>query len=176
MKRIQKYFLFLLNLTIMASLCFIGPYGVSAQSQAQAKIQVVSPPLFPDLTWKDLGNVQKDAHVYDQILNLSGDMYEAVEIYQNGIPESVFDYYSAGNLESLGWNSVGRSSFESTYWNPSGRYLTVQIMDCPNSRTEYCVNVWQSVDSSNLPSPCAYPNWHCPLHLICSICRCSCSP
>ena len=85
--------------------------------------------------------------------NLSGEMYEAVENYQNGIPESVFDYYSAANLESLGWNSIGRFGFENTYWHPSGRYLTVQIMDCPNSMTEYCVNVWESVDSSNTPPP-----------------------
>ena len=156
MKQIQKYLPFLVNLIVIASLCFGSQYGVSArsQSQAQAAIDVVTPPLFSDLTWENLGNVQKDVHVYDQILNLSGDMYEAVEIYQqDGIPESVFDYYSAVNLESLGWNSVGRFSFESTYWHPSGRYLTVQIMDCPNSKTEYCVNVWESVDSSNTPPP-----------------------
>ena len=151
MKRIQKYFLFLVNLTIMASLCFAGQYSVSAQSRAQAVIEVVSPPLFPDLTWKNLGNVQKDVHVYDQILNLSGNMFAAIEIYQNGIPESVFDYYSARNLESLGWSSVGRSGFESTYWHSSGRYLTVRIEDCPNFRADYCVNVWQSVESSSLP-------------------------
>ena len=156
MKQTQKNFMFLINLIIMASLCFAGQYSVSAQSQAQAAIDV-SPPLFPDLTWKNLGNVQKDVHVYDQILNLSGNMFAAIEIYQNGIPQSVFDYYSARNLETLGWNPVGRSGFESIYWHSSGRYLTVQIEDCPNFPADYCVNVWQSVESSSLP-PSAAPS------------------
>jgi hypothetical protein len=151
MKQIQKYFLFLLHLTIMVSLCFGSQYSVSAQTQAQATNEVVSPPLFSDLTWENSENIQKDVHVNNQILNLSGDKFAAVEIYQNGIPESVFDYYSAKNLESLGWTSVGHSGFESTYWHSSGRYLTVEIFDCPNSKTEYCVNVWQSVDASKTP-------------------------
>ena len=69
MKRIQKYLPFLVNLIVIASLCFGSQYGVSAQSQsqAQAAIDVVSPPLFSDLTWENFGNVQKDVHVYDQI-------------------------------------------------------------------------------------------------------------
>ena len=151
MKRIQKYFLFVVNLTIMISLCFVGQYNVLAQSQTQAAIEVVSPPLFPDLTWKTLGNVQKDVYANDQILNLSGDMFAAIEPYQDGIPESVFAYYSPRNLGSLGWEAVGRSGFESTYWHSSGRYLTVQIIDCQNFQTSYCVNVWQSVESGSMP-------------------------
>jgi len=145
MKLIQKYFLFLLGLTIVASLCFGSQYSVSAQSEA------ISPPLFPDLTWENLGNVQKDVYVYDQTLALSGDMFEAVGNFQNEIPESVFDYYSTESLLSLGWNFVGNAGFESTYWHSSGRYLTIQIVECSNSETEYCVSVWQSVDSSNTP-------------------------
>ena len=47
MKRTQKYILFLVNLTIMISLCFAGQYNVLAQSHTQAAIEVVSPPLFP---------------------------------------------------------------------------------------------------------------------------------
>jgi hypothetical protein len=151
MKLSQKHLVFLFNLIIVAALCFASQFSVSAQAPAQGAID--TPPLFPDITWKDLGNVQKDVYVYDQILNLSGNMFAAIEIYQNGIPESVFNYYSARNLESLGWNSVGRSGFESTYRRSSGRYLTVRIEDCPNFPADYCVNVWQSVASSSIPSP-----------------------
>ena len=151
MKLIQKYFLFLLNLIIMASLCFSGQYSVFAQSQTQVSIESVSPPLFPDLTWKNLGNIQKDVHVYGQIVTLSGDMFESIENFNIEIPEDVFNYYSIKNLESLGWKFVGNESFESAYWHPSGRYLIVQIMECPDSETDYCVNVWQSADSNNTP-------------------------
>ena len=89
MKRTQKYILFLVNLTIMISLCFAGQYNVLAQSQTQAAIEVVSPPLFPDFTWKNLGMVQKDVQVYDQTF-ISGNMFAAIEPYQNGIPEVSF--------------------------------------------------------------------------------------
>ena len=44
MKRIQKYFLFLLNLTMIASLCFGGQYSVLAQSHSA--IEVVPHPYF----------------------------------------------------------------------------------------------------------------------------------
>jgi hypothetical protein len=148
MKLIQRYFLFFVSLTIITSLCFVNPNSVSAQSQAQ---DTISPPLLPSLTWKNLGSVKKDVNVYGQTLTLSGDMFEAIEKLQNGIPESVFDYYSKKNLQSLGWDFVGNTSFESAYWNPSGRYLVVQIMECADSQTDYCVNVWQSVDASKTP-------------------------
>ena len=158
MKRTKKYFLFLLTLTIMASLSFGSQYSVSAQPQTQGATDENFPPLFPDLTWENLGNIQKDVHVYDQILALNGDMFEAVENFQNEIPENVFDYYSTQNLLSLGWNFVGNAGFESTYSQSSGQYLTVQIVECPDSETEYCVNVWQSVDASNVLLPAAQPS------------------
>jgi len=153
MKLIQKYFLLFLNLIIMASLCFSSQYNVFAQSQTQVLVESVSPPLFPDLTWKNLGSVQKDVHVYGQILTLNGDMFEAIENFNIEIPEDVFSYYSIKNLESLGWKFMGNESFESAYWHPSGGYLTVQIVECPDSETDYCVNVWQSADSNNVPPP-----------------------
>ncbi len=151
MKQIQRYFLFFVSLTIITALCFVSPNSVSAQSQAQGTTGVISPPLLPDLAWKSLGSVKKDVNVYGQTLTLSGDMFEAIEKLQNGIPESVFEYYSIKNLQSLGWDFIGNTSFESAYWNPSGRYLVVQIMDCADSQTDYCVNVWQSVDASKTP-------------------------
>jgi hypothetical protein len=144
MKMTQKYFRFFASLIIAAALCFGSQTSALAQSQAQGEVDTISPPLFPDLTWKDSGLVEKDVNAYGQTLTLSGNMFEAVETFQGEIPESVFDYYSAENLQSLGWNFVGNKSFESAYWHSSGKYLTVQIMECAASNTEYCVNVWQS--------------------------------
>lgn len=149
MKKTQKYSQFLLNLIIMAALCFGSQYSVAAQAPVQAAIEDVFPPLFSGLAWENLGNIQKDVRVYDQTLVLNGDMFKAVKGFQSEIPENIFDYYSTENLLSLGWNFAGNTGFESTYWHSSGKYLIVQIMECPDSGTDYCVNIWQSVESSS---------------------------
>ena len=83
MKSIQKTLLFFLNMAIAVSLCFASQNNVLAKSKMPIENKVVSPPLSPDLTWKSLGNVQKDVHVHGQILTLNGNSFESIEDGQN---------------------------------------------------------------------------------------------
>ena len=151
MKSIQKYLPVFLNMIIVASLCFASQNNVLAQSQIPVGDKAVSPPLSPDLTWKSLGNVQKSVHVYGRTLTLNGDAFESVEDFQNKNSESIFQYYSSENLQTLGWTFTGGAGVELTYQHISGPYLTIQIAKCANSETNFCANVWQSTDISSTP-------------------------
>jgi hypothetical protein len=146
MKLIQRYFSFFVGLMMVMALLMGSQTSVSAQTQEQDTPDALTPPLFPSLTWNNLGYVQKDVNVNGQILTLDGEMFEAVQVLNKQIPQKVFNFYSPENLQTLGWSFLGNSSFESAYGNSLGRYLVVKIVDCENSQTEYCVNVWLSAD------------------------------
>jgi len=141
----KKYMQYFFNLLIVVSLCLMGPNSALAQSLPQALGEEVSPPLSPDLTWKDLGNIQKNVHGNGQVMALNGTMFESANFNSEKL-DSVFEYYSAENLQSLGWEFVGGIGVDLTYVHTSGRYLTVQIAKCEKSGTDFCVNVWQSID------------------------------
>jgi len=152
MKSLQKYCLFLLTLILTASITFGSSSNVSAQSQDTSSL-----PLFPDLTWIHFGTIQKNIQVHDQSLALNGELFEAVQNFQNEIPQSVFDYYSIANLQSLGWSFIGSTGLESAYWHTSGRYLIVKITECADSQTDYCVDVWQSAEVGKAAPPPSAP-------------------
>lgn len=160
---IKKYLLFALNLILVLTLCFASQGSVSALSKSQALDEEITAPLYSGLSWTNIGKVQKEVHAYGRILNFDGDAFEALASFPDKNPESIFEYYSSENLQSLGWTFVGGVGVELTYQHVSERYLTVQIENCPNSETDYCLSVWVSTKfigtpdiTAPMPDPVGY--------------------
>lgn len=150
----KKYLFHLFNLILVAALGFSSQGSVFAQSPTQAVGGEFTPPLFSGLDWKSLGVVQKDLQVQGQSLALSGEAFEAVASFTDKNPESLFEYYSSENLESLGWLFVGGVDVELVYKNKLDVYLTVEITQCSTDGVGYCVNVWLGSDlARGLTSP-----------------------
>lgn len=140
----------ILNIIFTAVLMLIllaVPQSSVAHAQAGAPV-----PLSPDLTWLDMGTVQKNVSVIDETLNLNGQMYQAEEQFASSLPGNVASYYGTANLTNLGWIAVGGIGMEAHYWHEAGRFLAVRIAPCADESGEVCINVWESVYSSHLPS------------------------
>ena len=152
MKLIKRYMLFLLNLMIVSSLCFVNTGVVLAQSPAQTTEEDVVTPLFPGLDWDTSENIQKDIQAYGRTSVFIGNSFTAVANFPDKNPESIFDYYSSENLQSLGWDFIGGVGIELVYRHTSETFLTVTIEECSSSGTDYCINVWQSTKFIGLPN------------------------
>lgn len=152
MKLIKKHSLLLLNWIIVVSICFVNVGAALAYSTTQIAEKNVDTPLYPGLEWTTSQNIQKDVRAYGRSSIFTGNSYAAIAIFPDKNPESIFDYYSSENLQSLGWNFIGGIGVELVYRHVSETFLTVKIEQCSNSGTEYCLTIWQSTKFIGLPN------------------------
>ena len=107
-------------------------------------------PLASWLTWHDIGVTNRDLNLNFQgdKLSIAGQTYQAVEHFNNGVPQDVFNYYSNIELYKAGW--ISDDSFDDAagshmvFYHESGFYLAIDYSKCSDIPAATCVTVWKS--------------------------------
>jgi hypothetical protein len=145
-----KYVLSILGLTVLIfAISGIVP-AVHAQSQ-----ELVQPPLSPDLSWNSLGATNRSIVVNGNTISMDGDEFQAEEHFNLEQREEIQDYYSTGNLSSLGWGLVSTTpridGVTSLYYHSDGYFVSVEFNACDKNISLSCLSVWKSEQTTIVP-------------------------
>ena len=142
--------IFLANILVLAVLTsgsWQGNHVVLAESQTT---NVPETPLYPGLTWTNLGSSTRDIRISlnGDSVSLSGEGYEAVEKFESSLSQDVLNYYSNEQLAESGWTSydvVEKSDgVQYVFDHESGVYLSVEFLHCSDAPSSICITVWKS--------------------------------
>ena len=115
-----------------------------------------SAPLFPPLTWTDLGPVERAFAVNDEWVTLPGNGYQAEGAFNLETSPEIAAYYSTTGLAQSGWQEVNTTAESNgttaVYFHPAGVYAVVEFVGCETDSTLACLTVWQSYPSEVVPS------------------------
>lgn len=141
MKQIRQFLQQFFTLIILAVLIFPTQGRAQAQVSKQILSEENSPPLYPDLTWENIGNTDKTLQIAGQAVTLSGNLYNSSA--DESAKEGLYKFYSPEKLEILGWMLLQDNGTETIYINEAGEHLAVTLQYCPDLQG-YCVSVWYS--------------------------------
>jgi hypothetical protein len=113
-------------------------------------------PLFPQLTWTDLGPAERAFEVNGESVTPSGTLYQAEEQFNLEASDAIAAYYSSTNLRQSGWQKVSTTPYpngvSSIYFNSAGVYTVVEFVGCEAEARLTCLTVWQSNPTDIIPS------------------------
>jgi len=125
-------------------------------SAVQAQAGDPSTPLYPQLTWTDLGSVERAFTVNGEAVTLPGNGYQAEDGFNLEASPEIAAYYSTRGLAQSGWQKVSTTAqpngTTAVYFHPAGRYAVVEFVGCETDSTLACLTVWQSYPSDIVPS------------------------
>ena len=114
-------------------------------------------PLYPSLKWQTLGTEDWKISINEgrETFNAAGTVYRA-ELPLGKPPVELVEFYSAGNLGSLGWSLAGDAAgvlmSVGTYFKEPNSYLLVRMGPCPDNNSS-CIWLWLSAHDVELPVP-----------------------
>lgn len=107
-------------------------------------------PLAAGLSWKELGVSNRDLQINmkGDALRVAGQGYQATEVFTEGVPQEVSDFYSNVELFKAGWTSDNAYEDEQgvhkIFYHESGYYLAIDFVKCQSNPSATCVKVWLS--------------------------------
>lgn len=107
-------------------------------------------PLAAGLSWKELGVTNRDLQINmkGDALRVGGQGYQAEEVFTEGVPQEVSDFYSNVELFKAGWTSDNayedEQGLHKVFYHESGYYLAIDFVKCASDPSATCVKVWQS--------------------------------
>jgi hypothetical protein len=146
----KKIFLALVVMTVVLTIGAWQATPVIPASQRGA--DSIEAPLFPGLTWSDLGVSSETIRtsINGDSFSLPGNRYEAQEHFlaDTPLPQNLLEYYSNQQLGRTGWTSY--DTFDTSdgvhyvFSNESGAYLSVEFLKCQDDAAKICIAVWLS--------------------------------
>ena len=140
--------------TLMLAVLVTGAWQKAQVMPAQSLDEgLPEAPLYPELTWDNLGLSTQDikVNINGDSISLSGERYEAREQFAAGIPQDVLDYYSNEQLANSGWVSYDTfnqsDGIDYIFYHEAGGYLSVEFIQCPGASSSICIAVWKSVQT-----------------------------
>ena len=147
---VRKFFNLLMALGLITLL-------FAPASMVRAQAENPSAPLFPRLTWTDLGPTERAFTINGDSITLSGTSYQGQEPFNLESSDDIAAYYSTISLAELGWQEVSTTpdtnGITSVYFHSAGVYAVVEFVGCEADAALTCLTVWQSNPSDIVPAP-----------------------
>ncbi|HCB01894.1 MAG TPA: hypothetical protein DEP19_05875 [Anaerolineae bacterium] len=138
---------------VIVTILVLPAHGnVMAQTSQQIGDQEEVVPLYPDVSWENLGNVHNTIEIKGQALVLDGTAYQASVNFSE--KKNTLKFYAPEYLESYGWIFRSDKGNELLYENKKAQYLLVKNGNCLDSQN-YCIYVWQSTQAQAFKLPIA---------------------
>ena len=137
--------------------------GTIIPTQAQSISVVPDTPLFPELTWENLGEESQSLVLANEEIALSGIKYAAYQQINLDAESSneLLEYYATAYLAQSSWQEVATTlSFDrhtTIYFHPDGYFLTVVFQSCEAKPQLACLVIWQSEQTSIVPEISSEP-------------------
>jgi hypothetical protein len=139
--RAQGFFNLLMVLGLITML--FAPSGM-----VEAQTGNPSAPLYPQLTWTNLGPAERAFMVNGESITLSGTIYQTDEGFNLDNSDDISAYYSTISLAELGWQEINTISYpngvSSVYFHSAGIYAIVEFVGCEDESALACLTVWES--------------------------------
>ena len=125
---------------------------------ASAQSQGPETPLFPGLTWSapvaEAGTIRVNTN--GDTVSLAGERVRAQEQFAGVLAEGLLSFYSNEQLAAGGWQSYdafhGADGAHFVFSHPSGAYLSVDYLNCPQDPGSLCVSIWKSAPGQSVPA------------------------
>ncbi|HUE98316.1 MAG TPA: S-layer homology domain-containing protein [Anaerolineales bacterium] len=145
---VQRLFHLLMALGLLTLL--FAPLGA-----VRAQTEIPPPPLSSQLTWADLGAVERAFVLNGESVTLSGTSYQAGEEFNLEGSDEIAAYYSTASLAELGWEEINTTPYPngvtSLYFHSSGTYAIVEFVGCESESALSCLTVWGSNPTDVVP-------------------------
>jgi hypothetical protein len=136
-------------LVLVAVITNLGQ-GQNTVFAAKQSENAPTPPLYPGLTWNNLGSASRTItlSIEGASMSLSGGTYQAVEKFDSGLPQAIMDFYSNEQLAKAGW--VSYDAYEKpegvyrVFYHDAGVYLFIEYLQCAEAPASTCITVWNS--------------------------------